>query len=238
MNKVLSIIIPAYNEAKSIKPLLLKIPQFSHFILKIFVINDGSTDRTAELASKLGANVISNPKNLGLGLTFKLGLYHALKENSDIIVILDADGQYNPKTISYLIIPIFENKSDLVIGNRFLDVNNSEISIIKRYSNKIISIFISKIVLCLNEVYDVQSSFRAFNKNFGNFLYKKLEGKYNYAQEMFLISNLYRYRIAQIPVKCYKRSYGKSKLIKNPFFHLFKIMFITFKTYFKIKINH
>jgi glycosyltransferase involved in cell wall biosynthesis len=238
MNKVLSIIIPAFNEAKSVRPLLLQIPQFSSFVLKIFVINDGSTDNTAEIASKLGAIVISNPKNLGLGFTFKLGLFHALKENSDIIVVLDGDGQYNPKTISNLIAPIFDNKSDLVIGNRFLDNYYSEVSVIKRYANKIISIFISKILLCLNEVYDVQSSFRAFNRNVGIIIYNKLEGKYNYAQEMFLISTLYGFRITQFPVKCYKRSYGKSKLIKNPFFHLFKILFTTFKTYFKIKIIH
>jgi glycosyltransferase involved in cell wall biosynthesis len=238
MDKILSIIIPAFNEAKSIRDLLLKIPQFSQFTLKVFVIDDGSTDKTSELASKAGTIVISNPKNLGLGVTFKVGLFHALKQESDMIVILDGDGQYNPKDISNLINPILNNESDLVIGNRFLNKCNSEMSIIKSYANKVISIFISKILLCSNEIFDVQSSFRAFNKKFGKFIYQKLECKYNYAQEMFIIAIFFRYNIKQIPVKCYKRAYGKSKLIKSPLLHLFKILYITLKTYFKIRISH
>ncbi len=238
MKKVVSIIIPAFNEAKSIKSVLQKIPQFSQLTLKVFVIDDGSTDNTSELASKSGAIVISNPKNLGLGISFKVGLYHALEQGSEIIVILDGDGQYNPHNIGDLINPLLNNESDLVIGNRFLNKSISEMSIIKGTANRIISIFISKILLLLNENYDVQSSFRAFNKNFGKFLYQKLEGKYNYAQEMFIIAILFRYKIKQIPVKCYKRTYGKSKLIKSPLLHLFKILYITFKTYFKITIFH
>ncbi|MFW9952878.1 MAG: glycosyltransferase family 2 protein [Candidatus Thorarchaeota archaeon] len=236
MNKVLSIVIPAFNEAQSIETLLLKIPEFSRFNLKIFLIDDGSTDNTPELARNLGATVKSNSKNLGLGRTFKIGLYHALKEGSDVIVILDGDGQYNPRDINQLINPIVLNKADFVIANRFLGNYTPEMSIKKMYANKIVSIFISNVLLKSNETYDVQSSFRAFNTKFGKFLYEKLGGKYNYAQEMFIIATLYGYKIKQIPIKCYNRAYGKSKLIKSPIVYLIKILYVTFKTYFKIRI--
>ena len=238
MTKILSIIIPAFNEAKSIKSLSQNIPNFSQFNLKIILINDGSTDDTAYLAHKVGFIVKSNQKNLGLGKTFKLGLFYALNEGSDIIVILDGDGQYNAEDIGHLIRPLTRKKADLVIGNRFLSTHNPEMNIQKLLANKIISIFISNILLLLKETYDVQSSFRAFNARFGRFIYKNLKGEYNYAQEMFILAILFNYRIKQIPIKCYKRLYGKSKLIKNPFLHLFKILTITLKTYFKIRFLH
>ena len=238
MTKILSIIIPAFNEAKSIEYLSQNIPKFPHFNLKIILIDDGSTDATAYLAHKVGFIVKSNRKHLGLGKAFKLGLFHALNEGSDIIVILDGDGQYNAKDIGHLIRPLTTKKADLVIGNRFLSTYNPEMNIQKLLANKIISIFISNILLLLKETYDVQSSFRAFNARFGRFLYKSLKGKYNYAQEMFILANLFNYRIKQIPIKCYKRLYGKSKLIKNPFLHMFRILSITLKTYFKIRFLH
>ena len=238
MTKVLSIIIPAFNEAKSIGFLSQNIPKFSQFNLRIILVDDGSTDDTAYLAHKVGFIVKSNRKNLGLGKTFKLGLFHALNEGSDIIVILDGDGQYNAKDIGHLIRPLTRKKADLVIGNRFLTTLNPEMNIQKLLANKIISIFISNILLLLKETYDVQSSFRAFNARFGRFLHKNLKGEYNYAQEMFILAILFNYRIIQIPIRCYKRLYGKSKLIKNPFLYLFKILSITLKTYFKIRFLH
>jgi len=233
--KNLIIFVPAYNEEKSIFNLIKEIPSFPNINQKVIVINDGSTDNTSATAEKAGAIVISNKKNLGLGYSFKIGLVEALKEDADIVVVLDGDGQYNPKHINKLISPILRGEADLVQGNRFLTGERYESSSIRILGNKFISIFLSRILLRLAEVYDIQSSFRAFNGSLATVLVKEIVGKYNYAQEMFIIVSLHGYKIKQIPVQCSKRRYGQSRLIRNPFIHLIKILWVSFRTYLLLK---
>jgi len=236
-NKNLIIFVPAYNEEKSIFKLIKEIPSFPNINQKVIVINDGSTDNTSATAKKAGAIVISNKKNEGLGYSFKIGLVEALKEDADIVVVLDGDGQYNPKHINKLIFPILRDEADLVQGNRFLVGEKYESSSIRILGNKVISIFLSKILLRLTEVYDIQSSFRAFNRSLATVLVKEIIGKYNYAQEMFIIASLQGYKINQIPVQCSKRRYGQSRLIRNPFIHLIKILWVSFRTYLLFRVK-
>jgi len=235
--KNLIIFLPAYNEEKSIFNLIKEIPSFPNINQKVIVINDGSIDNTSANAKKAGAIVISNKKNLGLGYSFKIGLIEALKEEADIVVVLDGDGQYNPKHINMLISPILLDEADLVQGNRFLSGEKYESSSIRILGNKFISIFLSKILLRLAEVYDIQSSFRAFNGLLATALVKDIVGNYNYAQEMFIIASLHGYKIKQIPVQCSKRRYGQSRLIRNPFIHLIKILWVSFRTYLLFKVK-
>ena len=227
----LVIIIPAYNEEKNIFRVIKNIPSLPNLNQEILVINDGSTDATADVAKKTGAIVISNIKNLGLGKTFRIGLKEALKRNADLIVNLDADGQYDPKQIPSLIAPVLNNTHDFVIGNRFTGVPKYDRSLIKKWGNKFVSIFISKILLRLEEIFDIQSGFRAFHRDLAEFLIKTLNGKYTYTQEMLITSSLHNFRIKQIPISFYKRTSGKSRLIKNPFIYLYKILGISMKTY-------
>ncbi len=236
-NKNLIIFVPAYNEEKSIFKLIKEIPSFPNINQKVIVINDGSTDSTSDTAKKAGAIVISNKKNLGLGYSFKIGLVEALKEDADIVVVLDGDGQYNPKHINKLISPILRDEAHLVQGNRFLTGERYESSSIRILGNKFISIFLSKILLRLAEVYDIQSSFRAFNGSLASVLVDEIVGKYNYAQEMFIIASLHGYKIKQIPVQCSKRRYGKSRLIRNPFIYLIKILWVSFRTYLLLRVK-
>lgn len=237
VKKNLIILVPAFNEEKTIEKVIQNIPPFLTLNKKVIVVDDGSMDNTAIIAKKAGAKVISNKRNLGLGKTFKIGLNHSLRNDADIIVLLDADGQYDSKNIKNLILPILNEKADFVLGNRFLYNSIFKISFIKKVCNKILSIFISKFLLKLKEIYDVQSSFRAFNKNLAKMLKTDLVARYNYAQEMFIISWLKNYKIKQIPVDCYKRISSKSRLIKNPIIHFLKIIWISLKTYFKIKFR-
>jgi len=235
--KKIIIIIPAFNEEKNISNVIKSIPPISNLSQDIIVIDDGSIDNTFKHAIKTGAIVISNKKNLGLGISLKVGLINSLKNKADIIVILDGDGQYNPKNLKSLIFPLLNNDADLVIGNRFLFETLYEINFFKKIGNKFISIFLSKILLKLEQIYDIQSSYRAFNKKLGEFLVRNLKGKYNYAQEMFILCCLNNFKIKQIPAECYKRTSGKSRLIKNPIIHLFRILWVSFKTYFRFRIK-
>jgi glycosyltransferase involved in cell wall biosynthesis len=236
VKKELSILIPAYNEEKTVAKIIQKIPSFLEINKRVILVDDGSIDDTAKVAKKAGAIIISNKKNLGLGKSFKIGLKESLQNKADIIVILDADGQYNPKTIKHLILPILNNEADLVLGNRFFFNTKYELGFLNKLANKILSIFLSKCLLRVENVYDIQSSFRAFNRKFGMCLKIRLKAIYNYAQEMFLLAHFYGFKIKQIPVDCYKREVGKSKLIKFSIFHFLKVFFISLRTFIKLKV--
>jgi len=232
MKKVI-IIIPAYNEEKTIGTVIRNILKLNGFNKDIVVIDDGSEDRTALRAKEAGAIVVTHNENLGLGPTFRTGLKAALERNADIIVNIDADGQYDANHIPKLIDTLLKENMDLIIGNRFLDDKELGHNLIKRVGNKIVSIFISKILLRQNEIIDIQSGFRVFNKELANYLVDKLSGKYTYTQEMVIRTIFGNFKIKQISTRFYKREVGKSRLIKNPFIYLFKILIITFKTYFE-----
>jgi glycosyltransferase involved in cell wall biosynthesis len=237
MKKKLVIIIPAYNEEISISKVIKNIPDIKGLNQEVIVIDDGSIDQTRIEAIKFGAVVYSNETNLGLGTSFKKGIAIALEKEADIIVNIDADYQYDPRYIPSLV-KILENEDvDLVIGNRFIDDKELGHNFIKRWGNRVISVFISKVLLRQKEIFDIQSGFRAFNKDLAEFLVKMLSGKYTYTQEMMIVSCLHKFKIEQVSIKFYKRTAGESRLIKNPFIYLIKILFITFKTYFRSKIK-
>ncbi len=237
MSKKLVIVIPAYNEERNISWVLKQIPRLSNFVVETLVINDGSKDNTASVAAEYGAIVINNKKNTGLGQAIREGLNEALKRKADIIINLDADGQYNPVEIKYLLraFEIVKGKNiDLVLGTRLqnIEFNFGRMKII---GNKIISLLISFFISRKNIISDTQTGFRAISRDLAVVLIKMLKGKYTYTQEMIIHAKLNKFRIIEIPIHFYARRFGKSRLIKNPFIYLFRIMIICTKTYLQYK---
>ena len=114
-NKSIALIIPAYNEEKNIAEVINSI---SNFIDKIVVVDDCSTDRTAIRATEAGAEVITHHANLGVGAAFHSGVEYVLNGRFDIIVNIDADGQFSPSDISKLIDPIIDEKVGFVTRPR------------------------------------------------------------------------------------------------------------------------
>ena len=115
------ITIPAYNEEKTIGRLvneIRKVMQKTSYDYGVFVLDDGSKDKTAENAKKAGAAVFSLPKNYGLAEAFKTEISKAISLKADIIVHIDADHQYQPHEIPKLIAEI-KKGNDLVLGSRF-----------------------------------------------------------------------------------------------------------------------
>ncbi|MFW9772049.1 MAG: glycosyltransferase family 2 protein [Candidatus Thorarchaeota archaeon] len=228
---------PAYNEELTISKVIKNVPLFSDLDEEIIVTDDGNQDFTADMAKKAGAIIIPNKINLGLGKSFRVGLEYWLKNKADIIVILDADGQYNSKEIKRLICPILSNKADLMMGNRFISSNTTyQGNSIRKIGNIVLSIFVSKMLLKLNNIYDVQCSFRAFNRKLGEILKRQLLAKYNYAQEMFIISCSSGFTVKQTPIDCYNRISAKSKLIEVSVIHVLRIISISLRTLLKMKI--
>ena len=113
--------IPAFNEGLSICEVVLAT---RHHVDEVVVIDDGSSDNTARLASGAGATVIRHPHNRGKAAAIMTAFNAALERHADILVLLDGDGQHNPDEIPSLLEPIREGRADVVVGSRFLDIRN------------------------------------------------------------------------------------------------------------------
>ena len=116
----LIILIPAYNEENTLQKVIQEIPKKFESIdeIEIIVINDGSTDDTQKIAKDAGATVFSFTQNKGLAKAISYGFSKSLEHKADILVILDADNQYDSTEIPLLLKPIIENQADVVLGDR------------------------------------------------------------------------------------------------------------------------
>lgn len=204
--------IPAYNEAKSIGRLVKEIKDVMErgkYDYSILVADDGSTDKTAETAKKSGAAVYSHPKNYGLAETFKTEIKKCLELKADVIVHIDADGQYSPKEIPKLLDEI-KNGYDLVLGSRF-EGEIEHMPLIKKIGNIAFSKVVSQITML--KISDAQTGFRAFTKEIAQL---PIISNHTYTQEQIIRAVKQKFRIKEVPIRFSKRD-GKSKLIRNPF---------------------
>ncbi len=147
--KLISVIIPARNEANSIGSLISKIKRsLSEYPHETIVIDDSSEDGTEEIARSSGIIIVSHEKNLGKGAGMRTGVENA---KGDIIIFLDGDGTHDPEDIPRVITPILEGEADLVIGSRALPESQVFISpLTRRLSNNLASFVISVIISFLS----------------------------------------------------------------------------------------
>ncbi len=120
---LLYILIPAFNESISIYQVIATLKDKGY--PNILVVNDGSTDNTAKIASQAGAEVLDLIMNRGQGAALKAGIDYLKHISPDIIITFDADGQHHPEDIPLLIQPILDHKANIVLGSRFLKPNLS-----------------------------------------------------------------------------------------------------------------
>lgn len=151
----ITIILPAYNEEVSIGSVVLLARRYAD---RVIVVDDGSSDRTAEVAASAGAEVIVHLQNKGKGMAFKTGFEAA--EGADIIVTMDSDGQHNPEDIPKLITPILRGEADMVNGSRYLNGHTTDTPAYRRLGQTILDK--ATIVNSGVKITDSQSGFRAF----------------------------------------------------------------------------
>jgi glycosyltransferase involved in cell wall biosynthesis len=206
MHKVV-IIIPAYNEEKSIAAVIRDVKKYAS---EIIVIDDGSTDHTISIAKKNGAFVLPNIINRGLGTTIRRGYQTALEHGADIVVQIDADGQYMATDIPKLIKPIIDNKADMVLGSRFLG-GIQQMPLGNRAGNKI-GTLVTGLVAGQN-ISDAQTGFRAMRKELLDEIIPM--SKKTYVQEMIIRAVKEGWRVLEIPSYFKKRKSGPSRLIAS-----------------------
>ncbi len=208
------ITIPAYNEAKTLGKVIGDIRKTMdssayNYRYKVVVVDDGSSDNTPEVARKSGAIVFSHPRNYGLAETFRTEVKKSLELGADIIVHIDADGQYLPKEIPLLIKEV-QKGTDLVLGSRFKGTIE-HMPLLKRIGNKAFSKVISQITGV--PISDGQTGFRAFTKEVAERIV--IISNHTYTQEQIIKAVREKFKIKEAGVYFAKRD-GKSRLISNP----------------------
>lgn len=225
----LFVIIPAYNEEDNIQKTVMSIPRKMSGVneVSILVVDDGSTDKTAELALNAGADkVISHNRNMGVGASFMTGIRNAISMGADIVVALDADSQFDSNQIPELILPILNQQAEVVIGSRFLKNKPTNIPRIKYIGNKIFTKIVS---WSLNQKFtDTQTGFRAYSKK--ALLNISIVNDFTYTQEVLIDLKFKGTKILEIPVRVKYDPNRKSKVVKSIFSYSIRVLSIIVKT--------
>jgi len=221
----LVVMIPAYNEEATIGRVIEEISRDIEGIDEVFVLvgDDGSCDDTAKVAEERGA-LVKKFEHGGLAKTFRKAMEAALEEGADIIVNIDADGQYDGGEIPALIGPIIDGSADFVLGSRFK--GRIEAMPIQKKVGNIIATRVTRIASGY-PTSDAQTGFRAFSREAA--LRLNIMSDYTYVQETLIQAARKGLRIVEVPCTFRKRE-GKSRLISNIFGYALKAGVTILKT--------
>lgn len=204
--------IPCLNEEETLPKTIAQLPKQIEGVdeIEILIINDGSTDKTVEIAKANGVQHIVNfTKRKGLAHAFGTGLDTSLKAGADIIVNTDADAQYKGEDIPRLIKPILEGKADIVVGNRDIE-NVAQFSWLKKRLQRLGSWFVRNV--SGSSVADTTTGFRAYNKEAA--LRLNIISNYTYTLESIIQAEYKNLAIANITIST-NHVERKSRLFKS-----------------------
>lgn len=185
-------VIPAYDEEKHIADVVRRTRAK---IDKLLVVDDGSSDATAERAREAGAEVVRHEQNRGKGESIKTGLRYWLDRQFTWVFILDADGQHLPEEIDRFIQAAHSDGASLLIGNRMKDTR--KMPLVRRAVNRYMSTRISRV--CGQNIPDTQCGFRMLHRH----LIPELLGgseRFDYETEMLFIACRKGFRIESVPI--------------------------------------
>jgi len=206
--------IPAYNEAEKIGETIRRIPRSFEGIdeIVIQVVDDGSTDHTDRVARDAGADrVVIHARNMGLGKAFRTSVEAALEASADIMVNIDADGQFDPNDIKTLLAPILSGEVDIVSADRFGTREAKNIPLIKDSLNRLAARLISSFLK--TPIQDLTCGFRAYNRE--SLLRLNLLENFTYTQEVIIDAIGKGLKIVWIPVEVTYFTDRKSKMTKS-----------------------
>jgi len=206
-DRPIHVFIPAYNEEENIGEVIKGLQQLQ-LSLKLYVIDDGSTDKTAEEASKAGATVIRHLVNLGGGAAIRTAFALALLNGADNVVTLDGDGQHDPKELQ-CIVEAAKNGGDLVVGSRFLREQELEMPFYRHIGIRFFSWLMSRLVAM--RITDATSCYRAYKTAAIKRVFPKLRENQYYGLEVLMRMGESKAKIVEVPITSKSRNKGKSK---------------------------
>lgn len=204
-----AVVIPAYNSEKTIKKVYKSIPH--GLIDEVIIADDGSKDKTLEVAKKLGLKPIVHLKNMGYGANQKTLYNQAIKKGADYIIMLHPDGQYDPKELPKFINALREGKGDLILGSRFLSSGVNQTPGYKSISLKLIALLFNLVLgLRLSEV---NTGYRGYTAELLKTVpFMKNGNGYIFDPQLIIQSVYFGFKIAEVPVS---KKYNKEAISPN-----------------------
>jgi glycosyltransferase involved in cell wall biosynthesis len=202
-------VIPAYNEAETIRSVIHSLrseaPQFD-----LLVVDDGSTDRTADIADDAGVPVLRQPFNLGIGGAVQAGFEYARREDYDYMAQVDGDGQHRADQLARLVEAIDADATlDMVCGSRFLTASGYPAPISRRTGIHIFAFILSRIVG--ERISDPTSGFRLYNRRAINLFARDYPHDYPEVEAVLMV-HWHRLRMREVPVNMLQRGGGVSSI--------------------------
>lgn len=213
MAKKLSIIIPAYNEKGTIEEIIrqVKAVELEDFEKEIIVVDDGSTDGTRDILKKIDSiKYILHEKNLGKGSSLKAGFGAA---TGDIILIQDADLEYDPNEYPRLLAPIISGRADVVFGSRFVGSEPHRVLYPLHYvANKTLTT-LSNVLSGFN-LSDMEACYKVFKKEVvGSFKNNLVSRRFGIEPEITAKIAKGKWRVYEVGISYYGRTYEEGKKI-------------------------
>lgn len=210
MDKVLSIVIPCYNESANILELVKKVLESPVENKEIIVVDDCSTDGTREVLERdikpLVAKVVYHEKNAGKGAALRTGFQHA---TGDVVIIQDADFEYDPNEYPDVIKDIFEGNNDVVYGSRFLN-QRAKGYLMNRLANKGLT-FISNL-FTHQKLTDMETCYKAFKREIIQSVDIE-ENRFGFEPEITAKISKMGIKIKEVPISYYPRTNEEGKKI-------------------------
>lgn len=203
-----SLVIPAYNEARVLGPVINAVRER---VDEVIVVDDGSSDQTAAVASAAGAVVARHFLNRGQGATLQTGILLALSRGADIIVTFDADGQLLAEEIDEVTTPIMRGEVEVMLGSRFMNADKlkrSGIPVDKKVLLRLATL-VTRWYTGLN-VTDTHNGFRAFSRKAAEVIVIR-QGRMAHASEIIEQLEKYQLRFKEAPVTVRYTSYSMQK---------------------------
>jgi glycosyltransferase involved in cell wall biosynthesis len=222
------VIIPAYNEERQIASVIRGVKEYLPQA-EVLIVDDGSSDRTPQVATEAGAKVLLHPFNLGYGAALQTGYRYALSKGVDEIVQMDGDGQHDPSFMEELLEVIRKGDADIVIGSRFLDPEGRRAGQLYRapFIRKLGMNFFRVITSLLihQKVTDPTSGYQAMNRKVLEWVSgEKFPFDYPDADVIIMLHRA-GFRIREAPVRMFE-SPGKKSMHSGwkPLYYVFKML--------------
>jgi glycosyltransferase involved in cell wall biosynthesis len=201
-------IVPALNEEESVGRVIDEIRAFDQGF-EVVVVDDGSVDRTAEIARSRGARVVKLPFNLEIGGAVQTGFRYASENGFELAVRVDGDGQHDPAELARIVEPVLLDQADIVVGSRFAETGGYRPSRSRRIGIRILAWTVS--MIARQRVTDPTSGFQALNRRAIRLFAADYPHDYPEVEAVVMVSR-HRLRLTEVPVRMRERSGGRSSI--------------------------